>query len=416
MVAYLFRVNSGLSVKTDVPREELEVRSQKIGTAFEIDLQHAQLEGMKSSPNSLLFLGDECPEPIDQSTNSNTECLDAIDQHFRNEAAYIVEHFGMVPKKSSFTYGQMFDEHKKDRELLVDALQRSECRLLEGPIRLDLRETCNADAFERFTLLAELCHTATGGSKWFGPLLKGSKSAYRLKIDVLGDFKSNPANSQRNLDWYHSQLNEIREEVLKDVWLGYMCSSHISGDLLFAHEQSSSLVELAEWWNEGTIEVRNNQLTKYNFPSSVMDSLQWAPHERLAEISVRLGDARLVFDDSLVSLLSGSNDYRNSKRSLYQWMEQLKEAMELRDSARSESISLAARGMAGMRESGFDADVAEIARFFCETEDLQGKKIVSQNCATSFVDAESLLDTADWKALRMLDEIASKALDQGIFQ
>lgn len=416
MVAYLYRIDSDLTVETDFSQEELEERSQKIGTAFEFGLQHAQLLEMESSPNSPLFLGDECPEPLDQSTNSNTECLEAIDQHFRNAAAYTIEHFGMISKESSFSYGEMFDDHKNDRELVVDALQRPECRLLEGPIRLDLREICNADAFERFALLAELCHTATGGNKWFNPLLKGSKSAFQLKIDALGDFKSNPANSQGNLDLYHSQLNEIREEVLKDVWLGSMCPPHITRDLLFAHEVSSSLVELAEWWNEGTIEVRNNQLTKYNLPSSVMESLQWAPHERLAEISVRLGDARLVFDDSLISLLSGSNDYRNSKRSLYQWMEQLKEALELKDSARSESISLAARGMAGMRESGFDADVAEIARFYCETEDLQGKKFVIQDCATSFVDAESLLDTANWKALRMLDEIASKALDQGIFQ
>ena len=111
-------------------------------------------------------------------------------------------------------------------------------------------------------------------------------------MDELGDFKSNPAKWQDNVDLYHSQLNELREKVLKDVWLGTKCPSDTSGDSVFPYEVSSSLGELSRWWNEGTVEVRKSQLTKYNLPSRVIDQLQWAPHERLAEIAVRLGDTR----------------------------------------------------------------------------------------------------------------------------
>lgn len=380
----------------------------------ETESRLAELEESNNSLNSPLFLGDECPETLDQSISSNVECLQAIDQHFRSEAAYTIDYFGMVPQKSPFTYGEMFDEHKKDRELVVDALVRPECRLLEGPIRLDLREICNADAFGRYALFADLCHTATGGGRWFDPWLKSSKSAYRHKMDELGDFKSNPAKWQGNVDLYHSQLNELREKVLKDVWLGTKCPSDTSGDWVFPYEASPTLGELATWWNEGTVEVRKNQLIKYNLPSSVIDQLQWAPHERLAEIAARLGDTRLVFYDSHISLLPGNNEYRNSKRSLYLWMEQLSEALEVRDSSREVSISLAARGLVGMRESGFEADVAEIARILCKTKDSQKAKTVVKDCASAFRAAESMLDTADWKALRMLDEIASQAVDQGL--
>lgn len=364
----------------------------------------------------MLFLGDECPDPLEQSALSNAECLKAIDQHFRNEAAYTIEYFGMVSKESPFTYGEMFDGYEKDRELVVDALLRPECRLLEGPIRMDLREFCNAEALGRFALLTELCHTATGGGKWFDPWLKGSKSAYRHKMDELDDFESDPRKSQSDVEGYHAKVNDIREEVLMDVWLGSKCASNSSGEWLFPGEASTSLEDLARWWNEGTNEVRKNQLAKYSLPPNVMDSLQWAPHERLAEIAVRLGDTRLVFDDSLISLLSESNEYRKSKRSLYLWMEQLNEALKIRDSSREESISLAARGLVGMRESGFDADVVEIARFLCETEDSQEARTLVEDCASTFRATELLLDSAEWKTLRMLDEIASVALDQGLFQ
>lgn len=417
MVVYMQPIDRGSEDETEeILYQEIDKSHRQSRTTPETETRLAQLDESESPSNGMLLLGDECPDPLEQSSLSNAECLKAIDQHFRSEAAYTIEYFGMVPKESPFTFGEMFDGYENDRELVVDALLRPECRLLEGPIRMDLRESCNADAFGRFTLLTELCHTATGGDKWFDPWLKGSKSPYRHKMDELGDFESNPGESQSDVEAYFAKVNEIREEVLKDVWLGSKCPSFSSGDHLFPDEVSRSLVELARWWDEGTKEVRKNQLAKYDVPPSVMDSLQWAPYERLAEIAVRLGDTRLVFYDSLISLLSESNEYRKSKRSLYLWMEQLNVALEVRDSSRERSIALAARGLVGMRESGFDADVAAVARFLCETEDSQETRTVVEDCASTFRAAELMLDTAEWKALRMLDEIATVALDQGFFQ
>ena len=417
VVLYLQLPDRGSAEETEEAIcQEVGKSPRQSRTTPETETRLAQVEESESPSNSMLFLGNECPDPLEQSSLSNAECAKAIDQHFRNEAAYTIEYFGMVPKESPFTYGEMFNGFKGDRELVVDALLRPECRLLEGPIRMDLRESCNADALGRFALLTELCHTATGGNKWFDPWLRGSKSAYRHKMDELGDFESNPEKSQSDVEAYYAKVNEIREGVLKDVWLGSKCPSFTSRDHLFPDEVSRSLVELARWWDEGTNEVRKNQLAKYDLPPSVMDSLLWAPYERLAEIAVRLGDTRLVFYDSLISLLSESNEYRKSKRSLYLWMEQLNVALEVRDSSRERSIALAARGFVGMRESGFEADVVAVARFLCETEDSQEPRTVVEDCASMFRAAELMLDTAEWKALRMLDEIATVALDQGFFQ
>ena len=94
----------------------------------------------------------------------------------------------MVPMKSTFTYGEMFYGQMRDRELVVDVLLRPDFQLLEGPIRINLRETCNAEAFGRYARLTELCHTASEGGRWFDPWLESSKSPYLNKMDEMGDF------------------------------------------------------------------------------------------------------------------------------------------------------------------------------------------------------------------------------------
>lgn len=416
LVAFMYRTDTGRAYETKGQTEESGQSLRRSEMPSETVQQLMQNAESKDSPSSPLFLGDECPDPLSREVLLDAECLRAIDRHFRSKPAYTIEYFGMSPMESTFTYGEMFDGHVRDRELVVEALLRPECRLLEGPIRLDLRESCNAEAFGRYALLTELCHTASKGGRWFEPWLESSKSPYLNKMDEIGDFESNPSKWQGNADAYHSQVGELREEVLRDVWLGSACPSHDSTNWLIDSEENSSYEELETWWNREAIEVRENQLAKYNLPPRVRDRLVWAPYERLAEISARLGDARLIFDDSLISLLSGTNDYRNSKRSLFLWMRQLDRAVNVRDSSRVESISLAARGLAGLRESGFDPDAAEVARFLCETVDSQEEVVVIKDCDSAFRDAESLLDTADWKALRMLDEIESEALDQGFYQ
>lgn len=416
LVLYLERADVGLTDETKRQTERGGESLSRSEMPSETAQQPTPKKESKNLPSSPLFLGDECPEPLSREVLLDAECLTAINRHFRSKPAYTIEYFGMSPMESTFTYGEMFDGHVRDRELVVEALLRPECRLLEGPIRLDLRESCNAEAFGRYALLTELCHTASKGGRWFEPWLESSKSPYLNKMDEIGDFASNSDKWQGSADAYHTQVSELREEVLRDVWLGSACPSHDSTDRLIYSQENPSYEELATWWNREAIDVRENQLAKYNLPQRVRERLAWAPYERLAEIAVRLGDARLIFDDSLISLLSGTNDYRNSKRSLFLWMQQLDRAVSVRESSRIESISLAARGLAGLRESGFDPDVAEVARFLCETVDSQEEVVVIKDCVSAFRDAESLLDTADWKALRMLDEIVSEALDQGFYQ
>ncbi len=119
--------------------------------------------------SSLLFLGNHCPETLGEAVWSDEKCLAALDRHFMDKAAYRILFFGMVPHDGSFTHRTMIENLERDIELVMEALSRQECRLLEGPIRMDLRDTCNADSFFRLTRFAELCDDSRNIQAYFKP-------------------------------------------------------------------------------------------------------------------------------------------------------------------------------------------------------------------------------------------------------
>lgn len=169
----------------------------------------------------------------------------------------------MVPRESSFTFGAMFDNYERDRELITEALLRPECRIVDGPIQLELRETCNADSFFRYAFLSELCHLHLEfDAKWWfdsRPIPGKSPSMYQFEMRSLDEQADDPAIRL-------SKLNELREIVLNDLWLASVCPADVAEGKLISIGLDPAHDELANWWNEGTDEVRRNQLAKAGFP------------------------------------------------------------------------------------------------------------------------------------------------------
>ncbi|MCY3883786.1 MAG: hypothetical protein OXG24_02605 [Gammaproteobacteria bacterium] len=130
------------------------------------DIQPVQPEELDGLTGSTFFLGEECPERLDQDTHLKSECLDAVEQHFSKETTYTVDHFGMIPMESSFTYGAMTGNYERDRERVIEAFLSAECRLVEGPIRMDLKEKCNSYSFFRFAYFSEMCDGPIDSSIW----------------------------------------------------------------------------------------------------------------------------------------------------------------------------------------------------------------------------------------------------------
>ncbi len=148
----------------------------------QVEFEPVQLVDSEKPMASPLYLGHDCPDILDDDVRSDEGCLDAIERDLMDTAAYVVEHPYMVDREGPFTYRTMFDSLQQDRELVLEALARPECRLLDGPIRMDLKKTCNADAFYRLAVLTELC-----SSVW------RIRTYFKRREDVLAKFDDSPS-------------------------------------------------------------------------------------------------------------------------------------------------------------------------------------------------------------------------------
>lgn len=140
----------------------------------------------------------------------------------------------------------------------------------------------------------------------------------------------------------------------------------------------------------------------------------WTPHELLAEVSARLGDIRLIIDQSQIGLFEQNRAYRESRKLLFPWLIQLEE-FEYGDlSGPNSVITNAVRALVSMEESGFEADVTKIARVACDSYQKHSDRKESEDCATTILQAESYINSGGWQSLRMLDRIASAAVEQNL--
>ncbi len=125
----------------------------------QVEVEPVQLVDSEEPLASPLYLGRECPDLLSNEVRSDERCLDAIERDLMGKAAYVVEEPYMVPREGQFTYRTMFNRLQLDQGLVLEALAHPECRLLDGPIRTDLKESCNAEAFYRVASLGHCCRT-----------------------------------------------------------------------------------------------------------------------------------------------------------------------------------------------------------------------------------------------------------------
>ncbi len=348
----------------------------------------SELEAANNTPNSLL-LGEECPDWLDDSIRFDTKCLGAVERYFLDKAVYIVTWPGMVPKKASFTFRTMFDLYENDKKLVTDVLADPDCRLLRGPMRLDLRDKCNAEALFRYTQFANLCHDARE-MNWFEPDSRfRGKSRYQQNSGGIEDFENAHEEGNEHLGHYYSYRNDLRKRVLRDVWL----ESH---DLC-----PSDFLSLQEGTNTRRMPME--------------------PHRALTKIAARLGDEQTLFAfNASITMNFGDKAYRRSKARIHAWQGQMITAIGgkgivLPINERNKAIVAAARGIVGMRKAGYEADVQKIVKVLC-SNDYRTWRDESIDCATAYQLARVQLDPIDLQVLDTLDEIKETAVKLDLYQ
>ena len=342
-----------------------------------------QAAGITIVTSSPLVLGDECPEWLDDSVRSDTKCLDAIEGYLLDKAVYTLRFPGMLPKQASFTFRTMFDSYEKDKKLATDALVDQECQLLSGPMRMDLRDRCNAKALFRYGEYVFSCYAARE-MNWFvpGPVFQG-KSRYQKYSGGIEELERAREEGDERLEQYYSNRNGLREHVLRDIWLESRGWCPIDS-------------HLPQEWTKA--------------------------HQDLKEIVARLGDEKTLFQPLGGGIGPGFGDeaYWKSKRELYPWQGHMITAIGGGGTAfpttdPTLAIISAARGILGMRKAGYEPAIEEIVKDLCGNSNLAGLDIAS-DCATAYQNAKLQLDPIDLQEFHALDEIKETALKLDLYQ
>lgn len=333
-----------------------------------------------------LVLGDECPEWLDESVRSDKKCLDAVEHYWLDKAVYTLTFPGMVPKQASFTFRTMFDSYESDKKLATDALVDPECQLLSGPIRMDLRNRCNAEALFRYREYLTLCYVVSE-MNWFVPgSFSPSKSRYQQSSGGIEELESAREEGGERLEQYYSDRNIGRELVLRDIWLESRGWCPIDSHLP------------QEW-------------TK--------------THHHLEEIAARLGYEKTLFPPQGDRIGLRDEAYRKSKRELFAWQRHMITAIGGPGTAfpttdPTLAIVSAARGILGMRKAGYEPAIEEIVKDLCGSSNFAGldkaRGDIARDCATAYQNAKLHLDPIDLQEFHALDEIKETAIKLDLYQ
>lgn len=431
----LFKLDhrKGVSVPVIELDQEILESSQEVSVPLLKDT--VTVSSVQDSAANQLFLANECPELLDDSIASNEKCLDAVERYFMDRSAYTVRLGGIVPQDGPFTFRSMLANHLSDHKLVVEALSRQDCRLLEGPIRTDLRETCNAEALFRYTHFTSTCRNAVLWREAFVPLQHNNEvfvdrespheKSYLNSEEIaeLGQLNryqygldESKALSAGNEALYYFQRNFRRKQLLQDVWLDTKkkCPSYVVTGSLAPLDGSTPNEEMMNWWTEGTKEAWRVRIQEYAakhaLPSDWTISVKdLEPYELLQSIAARLGfEWNLIVKDYVPGAFL-DEEFQESKREFLRWKSELGQAFRNTPMKRDEVVLNVLQGVLGLREAGYKADIEYIVKSLCKT-DPKWKQNGAKDCARAIRDAEARIDPQHTAVLRTLDEIEAAAL------
>ena len=344
----------------------------------EIDLEHAYInEGLivttvDSGETLGLLLEEECGELAEERYRSD-QCLEALEGYFAHKAVFTIELLGVVPRSVPFTHQMLFENYKEDRNLIIKALTGTECSSLEkGPIRLDLRDACSADAFARYFHLAEVCLVAQiekedlqSGTYYDGQFLS-----------QLEQYKEG-----HRLNLYYTKLNERRMGLLRSFWLNKKtkCPTDVLRFSPFADSSTSS---------DSYFDMR-----------------------RFHAINARLGNERAIHEELKHHLELGDREFVESLRELYAWSVPLSEAVRHSGEDTGRAIINGVRALVKLEEAGYALNIAELVMSICNDPNED-----SEDCETAIRKAELALNQTAIRELRMLDKFESVALELNVYQ
>ena len=190
------------------------------------------------------------------------ECRDALEEYMNasNPVHFSTGSlaFSLIVLDDPLTFERLFADPAGDLNRVQNALRRPECRLEQGTVNWELKESCDADAFLNYALINRFCYK---------PLDMTEEEYEKFPRDGIFTrkrawYRDNPTSEQDRLMWKQS---------LEDAWVRKKCEE-LDPNLEFTPEQYPELYELVMSFED---RERPQQSAVRNY---------------LIEIAARLGD------------------------------------------------------------------------------------------------------------------------------
>ncbi len=176
----------------------------------------------------------ECPEPfvfgLDGFGVLSEQCVSMLEPFFI-DLPYIPKNgFQWLQFPDRISYRRIFEDPMQDREFVLDALSRAECRFEDGEIiRPDLRETCHAESFYTYSSFIQICKWYQDSRDLFDYDVYSSKNNIRPTAELWEEHLTQLSTDEEgNLN--HAQYSRLKQDVwhtsLATHWYRRKCQEY----------------------------------------------------------------------------------------------------------------------------------------------------------------------------------------------
>lgn len=228
--------------------------------------------------NSYLEIFSELPDLISK------ECELAFNRYLDSNGLGQDGVFQLLSTENPMSYHRVFANPSGDRDLVLDALSKEECRFESADLfRLDLKDKCHAQAFANHMQFLRLCHAENN------PTIRLIYDM--LSVDLLRTRRGEP----------QIQLSIDTEEMIHNTWIKYLENKWVNTECN-KYRDNEQLFTLVKNQHSQTYEWLHSIATRLG-EDQHWDELKVSPIlNTLRAISARLGDEWAMIADTPVEI------------------------------------------------------------------------------------------------------------------
>ncbi len=226
-------------------------------------IEHRPTTGVESLVNNgIADPRNACEDPLGELSD---ECMQSLDAYFL-DMPFLWNDFDWV--QVPMTYRRVFTDPEGDRERVFAALERPECRLEEGEIRWDLKESCEAASFANYANFIHFCQEAALG------VTLQQESIESLPETQAMDVRRSTFESYEDWDDFYKRPSRwAGERLLEGRWIvEKVCKKHSARTLTWDHIRESPHFErlksigyrfevFSDSWGSSSLDAMFYQLT-----------------------------------------------------------------------------------------------------------------------------------------------------------